>query len=136
EYQTLNGSTRRALGGEVILCGGAINSPQLLQLSGVGSADELKSFGIDAVADLPGVGENLQDHLEVYIQYGCKQPVSVQPSLRYRARPGIGACALCCGSGPRPPTHSGAGGCARRNDAVPYPNLMFHFLPIAIRYDG
>ena len=82
EYRTLNGSTRRALGGEVILCGGAINSPQLLQLSGVGNADELKSFGIDAVADLPGVGENLQDHLEVYIQYGCKQPVSVQPSLR------------------------------------------------------
>src|SRR3989440_2680852 len=65
EYRTTTGSARRALGGEVILCGGVINTPQLLQLSGVGNADELKSFGIDAVADLPGVGENMQDHLEV-----------------------------------------------------------------------
>ena len=136
EYQTPTGKTRRALGGEVILCGGAINSPQLLQLSGVGNADELKSFGIDAVADLPGVGENMQDHLEVYIQYGCKQPVSVQPSLRYRARPWIGANWLFFRSGPGATNHFEGGGFARSNDDVAYPNLMFHFLPIAIRYDG
>ena len=68
---------RRALGKEVILCGGAINSPQLLQLSGVGNADDLKRLGLGVVQDLPGVGEHLQDHLEVYIQYGCKLPVSV-----------------------------------------------------------
>ena len=120
----------------MILCGGAINTPQLLQLSGVGNADELKSFGIDAVADLPGVGENLQDHLEVYIQYGCKQPVSVQPSLRWRARPWIGANWLFFRSGPGATNHFEGGGFARSNDDVAYPNLMFHFLPIAIRYDG
>ena len=64
-------------GQEIILCGGAINSPQLLQLSGVGNAADLEKLGIDVVEDLPGVGENLQDHLEVYIQYACKQPVSM-----------------------------------------------------------
>ncbi len=62
--------TRRALGREVILCGGAINSPQLLQLSGVGTAADLERLGVSVTADLPGVGQNLQDHLEVYIQYG------------------------------------------------------------------
>jgi choline dehydrogenase len=107
-----------------------------LQLSGIGNADELKSFGVDAVADLPGVGENLQDHLEVYIQYGCKQPVSVQPSLRWRARPWIGANWLFFRSGPGATNHFEGGGFARSNDDVAYPNLMFHFLPIAIRYDG
>ena len=66
--------THRA--GEVLLCGGAINSPQLLQLSGVGRGAELEALGVDVVDDLPAVGENLQDHLEVYIQYRSKQPVS------------------------------------------------------------
>src|SRR5215472_16908199 len=136
EYRTPTGSTRRALGGEVILCGGAINSPQLLQLSGIGNPDELKNLGIGAMADLPGVGENLQDHLEVYIQYGCKQPVSVQPALRWRARPWIGANWLFFHSGPGATNHFEGGGFARSNDDVAYPNLMFHFLPIAIRYDG
>src|SRR5690349_2438982 len=70
---------RRAHGAEIILCGGAINSPQLLQLSGVGNAAELEALGVDVVHDLPGVGENLQDHLEVYIQYASKQPVSIAP---------------------------------------------------------
>ena len=78
------------MAGEVILCGGAINSPQLLQLSGVGNADELGALGIDVVHDLPGVGENLQDHLEVYIQYACKQPVSMAPYMKWRYRPWIG----------------------------------------------
>ena len=72
----------RVRAGEVVLCGGAINSPQTLQLSGVGNADELKALGIDVVADVPGVGENLQDHLEVYIQYACTQPVSVAPYMQ------------------------------------------------------
>ena len=68
--------------GEVILCGGAINTPQLLQLSGVGDQEHLAGLGIDVVHHLPGVGENLQDHLEVYIQYASKQPVSIAPGLR------------------------------------------------------
>jgi choline dehydrogenase len=136
EYRTAAGKTRRALGGEVILCGGAINSPQLLQLSGVGKTDELARLGIDVTADLPGVGENLQDHLEVYIQYGCKLPVSVQPALKWQNRPWIGANWLFFRGGPGATNHFEGGGFARSNEDVAYPNLMFHFLPIAIRYDG
>jgi choline dehydrogenase len=136
EYRTGTGSTRKALGGEVILCGGAINSPQLLQLSGIGNASELRSLGIDVVHDLPGVGENLQDHLEVYVQYGCKLPVSVQPALKWQNRPWIGANWLFFRRGPGATNHFEGGGFARSNEDVDYPNLMFHFLPIAIRYDG
>ena len=77
EYVHGKGPAKRVRAGEVVLCGGAINSPQLLQLSGVGNADELRALGIDVVADRPGVGENLQDHLEVYVQYACKLPVSI-----------------------------------------------------------
>src|SRR5215469_5295645 len=130
------GSLRRAYGGEVIVCAGAFGSPQLLQLSGVGNAAELSALGIPVVADLPGVGENLQDHLEVYIQYGSKLPVSVAPALKWRNRPGVGLRWLVARSGPGATNHFEAGGFARSNDSVPYPNLMFHFLPIAIRYDG
>ena len=127
---------REAYGTEIILCGGAINTPQLLQLSGVGNASELSSLGIDVVADLPGVGENLQDHLEVYVQYACKQPVSMQPALAKWKRPFIGAQWLFLRSGPAATNHFEGGGFVRSNDEVAYPNLMFHFLPIAIRYDG
>jgi choline dehydrogenase len=88
------------------------------------------------VADLPGVGENLQDHLEVYIQYACKQPVSVAPALLWRNRPWVGLNWLLFRSGPGATNHFEGGGFARSNDDVIYPNLMFHFLPIAIRYDG
>ncbi|MEN3280922.1 MAG: choline dehydrogenase [Solirubrobacteraceae bacterium] len=122
--------------GEVILCGGAINSPQLLQLSGVGGADALRELGIGVVADLPGVGEDLQDHLEVYVQYACTQPVSMQPALKWRNRPGVGARWLFARSGPGATNHFEAGGFVRSNDDVEYPNLMFHFLPLAVRYDG
>jgi choline dehydrogenase len=121
---------------EVILCGGAINSPQLLQLSGVGNAHELEALGVDVVHDLPGVGENLQDHLEVYVQYACTQPVSVQPALKTWKRPLIGAQWLFLRSGPGATNHFEAGGFVRSNEDVDYPNLMFHFLPLAIRYDG
>ena len=130
------GSTQRVRAGEIILCGGAINSPQLLQLSGVGPAGALRELGIDVVADRPGVGENLQDHLEVYVQYASKRPVSVAPALKWRNRPIVGARWLFLRSGPGATNHFEGGGFARSNDEVAYPNLMFHFLPIAIRYDG
>jgi choline dehydrogenase len=122
--------------GEVILCGGAINSPQLLQLSGVGAADVLRRLGIDVVADLPGVGEDMQDHLEVYVQYASTQPVSMQPALKWRNRPAVGARWLFARSGPGATNHFEAGGFVRSNEDVEYPNLMFHFLPLAVRYDG
>ncbi len=127
-------STERA--GQVIACGGSINSPQLLQLSGVGPAGLLREHDIDVVADLPGVGENLQDHLEVYVQYSCTQPVSMAPALKWRNRPLIGAKWLFGRTGPGATNHFEGGGFARSNEDVAYPNLMFHFLPIAIRYDG
>jgi choline dehydrogenase len=128
------GASEQARAGQIILCGGAINSPQLLQLSGIGPAALLASRGIGVVADLPGVGENLQDHLEVYVQYACKQPVSMAPALKWRNRPVIGAKWLFGRTGPGATNHFEGGGFARSNDDVAYPNLMFHFLPIAIRY--
>ena len=135
EY-TRGSGAQQVRAGEVIVCGGAINTPQLLQLSGVGNAADLATLGIDVVADLPGVGENLQDHLEVYVQYASKLPVSVAPALKWRNRPMVGARWLFARSGPGATNHFEAGGFARSNDEVAYPNLMFHFLPIAIRYDG
>ena len=129
-------SPRRALGGEVVLCGGAFNTPQLLQLSGVGKAEDLRAVGVDVVHDLAGVGQHLQDHLEVYVQHACTQPVSVAPGMKMWRRPFIGAQWLFLRSGLGATNHFEAGGFARSNDDVAYPNLMFHFLPIAIRYDG
>ena len=122
--------------GEVIVCGGAINSPQTLQVSGVGDAEHLRALGIDVVADLPGVGENLQDHLEVYVQHACTQPVSVAPYLKWRYRPWIGFQWLFFRRGPGATNHFEGGGFVRSNDDVGYPNVMFHFLPVAVRYDG
>ena len=130
------GRKRSVRAGEIILCGGAINSPQLLMLSGVGNAGELRQHGIDVVADVPGVGEHLQDHLEVYIQYASKQPVSVAPGLKWRNRPRLGAEWLFFRKGLGATNHFEGGGFVRSNDDVDYPNLMFHFLPVAIRYDG
>ena len=136
EYRHGRGPLQQAYAGEVVLSGGAINTPQLLQLSGVGDAGHLRSLGIDVVAALPGVGENLQDHLEVYVQHACTQPVSIAPGMaRWRA-PLIGAQWLFLRSGLGATNHFEAGGFARSNEDVDYPNLMFHFLPIAVRYDG
>ena len=109
------GRGTRVEAGEVILCGGAINSPQLLQLSGVGNALDLDAIGVDVVHDLPGVGENLQDHLEVYVQYACKEPVSVAPSLQWRNRPGVGLRWLFLHSGPGATNHFEGGGFVRSN---------------------
>jgi choline dehydrogenase len=136
EYQRGGGAVRRVIAGTVVLSGGAINTPQLLQLSGVGNARELGQLGIDVIADLPGVGENLQDHLEVYIQHAATKPVTMQRYLKYRYRPVIGAQWLLLRTGPGATNHFEGGGFVRSNDDVEYPNLMFHFLPIAVRYDG
>jgi choline dehydrogenase len=136
EYTTRRGhGVERAIAGEVICCGGSINSPQLLQLSGVGRASDLAALDIDVVDDLPAVGEHLQDHLEVYIQHRATQPVSLAPMLAKWRRPWIGMQWLAR-RGPGATNHFEAGGFARSNDGRVYPNMMFHFLPIAIRYDG
>jgi choline dehydrogenase len=134
EY-TVRGSVERVAAAEVVLCGGAFNTPQLLQLSGVGNADELAPLGVDVFHHLPGVGENMQDHLEVYIQHSSKLPVSIQPWMAMWRRPLVGLMWLFR-RGPGATNHFEAGGFIRSNDEVAWPNLMFHFLPIAIRYDG
>ena len=136
EIVSRGGSVERINGGEIILCGGAFNSPALLQLSGVGDPDHLTGLGIQPVHELRGVGQNLQDHLEVYVQHACTQPVSLNPSLKLWKRPIIGAQWLFLRSGPGASNHFEGGGFTRSNDDVDYPNLMFHFLPIAVRYDG
>jgi choline dehydrogenase len=129
------GRNRTVEAAEVISCSGAINTPQLLQLSGIGPAGVLRDAGVTPVVDLPGVGENLQDHLEVYVQYACNEPVSLAPQLAQWRKPWIGLQWLFR-KGPGASNHFEAGGFLRSNDDVPWPNLMFHFLPIAIRYDG
>ena len=140
EYSVRTAAGRRSThtvdAGEVVLCGGAFNSPQLLQLSGVGDAAHLRGLGIPVVHDLPAVGQHMQDHLEVYVQHSCTKPVSLQPSLKLWKRPFIGAEWLFLRKGPGASNHFESGGFARSNDDVTYPNLMFHFLPIAVRYDG
>ncbi len=134
EY-TQRGTTSRIRAREILCCGGAINSPQLLQVSGVGPASLLQELGIAVVHDAPGVGENLQDHLEVYVQHACTKPVSMAPHLRWRRRPWIGMQWLA-GRGPGMTNHFEAGGFIRSHPDLAYPNLMIHFLPLAIRYDG
>ena len=135
EYSLPFGRNKSVRAKEVILCGGAFNSPQLLQVSGIGNENDLRSVGITPVHHLPGVGENLQDHLEVYVQQSCTQPVSLNPTMKFWKRPFIGFAWLFR-KGPGASNHFEAGGFIRSNDEVKYPNLMFHFLPIAVRYDG
>ena len=134
EYQH-RGRRHVAAAAEGVLCGGAINTPQLLQLSGIGPAAVLHDAGVSPVVELPGVGENLQDHLEVYVQYACTQPVSMAPYLARWRRPWIGLQWLFR-QGPGASNHFEAGGFLRSNNEVRWPNLMFHFLPVAVRYDG
>ena len=135
EYSLPFGRNKSVRAKEVILCGGAFNSPQLLQVSGIGNEIDLRAVGITPVHHLPGVGENLQDHLEVYVQQSCTQPVSLNPTMKFWKRPFIGFAWLFR-KGPGASNHFEAGGFIRSNDEVKYPNLMFHFLPIAVRYDG
>ncbi len=121
---------------EVLLCAGAIASPQILQRSGVGPADLLKSFDIPVVHDLPGVGQNLQDHLEMYLQYECKEPVSLYPALQWWNQPKIGAEWLFGGTGVGASNQFEAGGFIRSRKEFSWPNIQYHFLPVAINYNG
>ncbi len=121
---------------EVLLCGGAIASPQILQRSGVGPADLLRGLDIPLVHHLPGVGANLQDHLEMYMQWECKQPVSLVPALKWHNKPGIGAEWLFNGTGIGASNQFEAGGFIRSDAEFDWPNLQYHFLPVAINYNG
>jgi choline dehydrogenase len=121
---------------EVILSAGAISSPQTLLLSGIGNADELKKLGIPVVQNLPGVGENLQDHIEAYVQYVCTQPVSLYSATKPLAKLGIGIEWILTGKGLGATNHFEAGGFIRSEAGVLHPDLQYHFLPMAVSYDG
>ncbi len=121
---------------EVLLCAGAIASPAVLQRSGVGPASLLRALGVPTVLDLPGVGADLQDHLEMYIQYECRQPVSLYPALQWWNQPAIGAEWLFQGTGIGASNQFEAGGFIRTDDGVAWPNIQYHFLPVAISYNG
>jgi choline dehydrogenase len=121
---------------EVLVCSGAIASPQLLQRSGVGRSTWLREFDIPLVLDLPGVGENLQDHLEMYMQYECKEPVSLYPALQWWNQPAIGLEWMLNGTGVGASNQFEAGGFIRTRDDDLWPNIQYHFLPVAINYNG
>jgi len=121
---------------EVILSAGSVGSPQLLQLSGIGPADVLKSAGVELQHELPGVGENLQDHLEVYFQYHCKKPITLNSKLNYFSMALIGARWLLFKSGLGATNHFESCGFIRSRKGIEWPNIQYHFLPAAMRYDG
>jgi choline dehydrogenase len=136
EY-THGGRTQRVeVGRELILSGGPINSPQLLKLSGVGPAAELRSHGIEVVHDLPGVGENLQDHLEFYFQVACKEPITLYSSINLWSRALIGARWLLRKDGLGATNHFETCGFIRSRAGIAYPDIQYHFLPMAVAYDG
>ena len=121
---------------EVILSAGSIASPQMLKLSGIGNADELASHGIATLAHRPGVGENLQDHLEIYFQQACTQPVSLYSQMGLFARGMIGARWLLAKDGLGATNHFETCGFIRSRAGVASPDIQYHFLPLAVTYDG
>ncbi|MEM9330487.1 MAG: choline dehydrogenase [Pseudomonadota bacterium] len=121
---------------EVILAASAFNSPKLLMLSGIGPAAHLKEHGIEVIADRPGVGANLQDHLELYIQQECTQPISLYSKLNLFSKGLIGLEWLLFKTGDGATNHFEACAFVRSKPGIKYPDIQFHFLPVAIRYDG
>ena len=121
---------------EVILCGGPINNPQILMLSGIGPAEHIKEHGIEVQHDLPGVGQNLQDHLEIYLQMACTQPISLFKFYNLWGKAITGAQWLLTRTGLGASNHFEAGGFIRSKKGVKHPDLQYHFFPMAVRYDG
>jgi choline dehydrogenase len=121
---------------EVIVSAGPINSPQLLKLSGVGPAEELAACGIDVRHELRGVGENLQDHLELYFQVASREPVTLYAHMSRWRRALIGMRWLLAHDGLGASNHFETGGFIRSSAGVRYPDIQFHFLPLAVSYDG
>ena len=121
---------------EVILCAGSIGSPQLLQLSGIGPKKVLDDAGVDVLHELPGVGENLQDHLEVYFQYHCKKPITLNSKLNLFSKGLIGIEWILAKTGLGATNHFESCGFIRSRAGLKWPNIQYHFLPAAMRYDG
>ncbi|OUS13683.1 choline dehydrogenase [Rhodospirillales bacterium 47_12_T64] len=121
---------------EVILSSGSVGSPQLLQLSGIGPAEVLKNAGVEVVHDLPGVGENLQDHLEVYFQFRCKEPITLNGKLDLWSKFLIGTRWILFKDGLGATNHFESCAFIRSKAGLKWPDIQYHFLPAAMRYDG
>ena len=135
-YERLGQPREVRVSREVILCGGAINSPQTLMLSGIGPADHLRSVGVEPVLDLPGVGRNLQDHATVVVKFACAKPVTIHKVARPINKIVAGARWMVDRGGIASSNIWEAGGLIRGNEEVPYPNLQYHFGPIGAEYEG
>lgn len=136
EMKSAGGVQQLRAGKEVIVCASSINSPKILMLSGIGDSQQLQSHGIDVVADRPGVGQNLQDHLELYFQVECRQPITLYSKLNLFSKAMIGARWLFFKSGLGATNHFESAAFIRSAAGVEYPDIQYHFLPVAIRYDG
>jgi len=134
---TQGGTERTALARrEVILSGGPINTPQLLMLSGIGPGAHLSDMGLGVVHDLPGVGQNLQDHLELYVQQACSKPITLYGAMNPLKKALIGIEWILAKRGLGATNHFEAGGFIRSRPDVPWPDIQYHFLPMAVSYDG
>ena len=120
---------------EVVLCGGPVNAPQLLMLSGIGPAGHLREHGIEVAHDLPGVGENLQDHLELYIQQACTKPITLYSATGLLQKALIGLRWIAFKSGLGATNHFESGGFIRSRPGIRWPDIQYHFLPLAASYD-
>ena len=121
---------------EVILCGGPINTPKLLMLSGIGPTEHIQEMGVTPVHSLPGVGQNLQDHIEIYLQMACTQPVSLFKYYNLMGKAYVGARWLFTKTGLGTSNSFESGAFIRSRVGVEYPNIQYHFFPMAVRYDG
>ena len=136
EVDTRAGRQVIQAGREVIIAASSINSPKLLMLSGIGPAAHLKDHGVEVVADRPGVGANLQDHLEIYMQFAASQPITLYKYWNLWGKAFVGAQWLLSGKGPGASNQFEACAFIRSKAGVEYPDIQYHFLPIAVRYDG
>lgn len=136
ELQTTRGLKLVEAGQEVIISASTINTPKLLMLSGIGPADHLKEHGITPLADRPGVGANLQDHLEIYVQYTSLQPVTLYKHWNLWGKGSIGAQWMATGTGLGASNQFESCGFIRSAAGIEYPDIQYHFLPLAVRYDG
>lgn len=136
EIDTRAGRQVIRAGREVILAASSINSPKLLMLSGIGPAAHLKEHGIEVVADRAGVGANLQDHLEIYMQFAASQPITLYKYWNLWGKAWVGAQWLLTGKGLGASNQFEACAFIRSKAGVEYPDIQYHFLPIAVRYDG
>ena len=135
-YRTAGRQLRIFSRGEVIMSAGSIGSPAILQRSGIGPADVLSAAGVPVVVESPGVGANLQDHLEVYFQYQCTQPISLNRELSWWRKGLIGARWVATKQGLGATNHFESCGFIRSRAGLKWPNVQYHFLPGAMRYDG